>query len=48
MKTAKTIKPAITKPVTKAAEIQPDYPLSEKDEVKQAERRLKESQQKNG
>lgn len=32
----------------KSEEIKADFPMSEKDEVKKAEERLKESQKKNG
>lgn len=37
-----------TKKISSPEEIKPDYPLSEKDEVKQAEKNLKESQKKRG
>lgn len=37
-----------TKKTSSPEEIKPDYPLSEKDEVKQAEKNLKEAQKKRG
>ncbi len=51
MKTAKTTttNPGIKKtPLKTHEEIKSDFPLSEKDEVKQAEKNLKEGQKKRG
>lgn len=51
MKTAKpaTTSPGANRPSTKTSEeIKTDFPLSEKDEVKQAEKNLKEGQKKRG